>query len=152
MSRSYWQDLVAEKVISLFDIFGIELIEEFGFFDDEEHLRRVDLGSGDFKYGIEIKSGKADLKTGYGLNQESFAYGYVICPEKIVDTVIGYLYINDYHHTGVLAFTDEKKIICYKSASYNSLTPYGDKHKDDIADIYMNVGDIMWLAKVMRAK
>lgn len=63
---------------------------------------RIDLGTKDGKYGIEIKSSVGDLKSGCGLNQENFEYGYVACPENVICQAIGYLYLCDMKHSGVL--------------------------------------------------
>lgn len=64
--------------------------------------KRIDLGTQDGQYGIEIKSCHSDLKSGAGLNQEEFEYGYVACPKELVCYAIGYLYVNGMKKTGVL--------------------------------------------------
>ena len=64
--------------------------------------KRIDLGTQDGEYGIEIKSSHSDLKSGSGLNQEEFEYGYVACPKDLVCYAIGWLYVNGMEKTGVL--------------------------------------------------
>lgn len=80
--------------------------------------KRIDLGTQDGEYGIEIKSCHADLKSGYGLNQEEFEYGYVACPKDLVCYAIGWLYVNGMEKTGVLML-EKNAVSLIKPAVWN---------------------------------
>lgn len=140
---SIWQDKNAINLKRIFKGFGIDLLEELRVpGDTPKQYPRIDLGTPDFKYGIEIKSSRVDLRSGFGLNQEKFAYGYVVCPMEITDVVIGHLYLRGFHSTGVID-TDGDTYWIVKPARFNSSSLY--KNTNDIADIFMNAGDIGFL-------
>lgn len=80
---------------------------------------RIDLGTQDGVYGIEIKSSVSDLKSGNGLNQENFEYGYVACPRNILCQTIGYLYLCGMEHSGVL-MVEKNCVAMIKPAVWNS--------------------------------
>ena len=115
MGNSYFQDYHS-KIIK--DIFSeLELQDEMPV-----GKKRVDLGTLDYRYGIEIKSGHGDLKSGCGLNQCKFSYGYIICPEKLVPYAIGYLYLKGMQETGVIGIDDNNNYLMFKPASFNTHT------------------------------
>lgn len=95
-------------------------------FVSELHIRHVagnktiDLGTQNMEYGIEIKSGVGDLKSGCGLNQNNFKYGYVLIPEKCECQCIGYLFIKGMRNTGVIVSTEKNKIHLVKPAYANA--------------------------------
>lgn len=108
--------------------------------------RSIDLGTTDFKYGIEIKKSMADARTGYGLNQESFAYGYVLCPDRIVEPMIGHLYIGGYSCTGVITISDNDEFEIVKPARYNHNSCYTPKeYPHPLTQEFEEIG--MWHAK-----
>lgn len=78
----------------------------------------IDLGTQDGVYGIEIKSSIGDLKSGNGLNQENFEYGYVACPRNLLCQTIGYLYLCGMEHSGVLMI-EEDGVSMIKPAKWN---------------------------------
>ena len=61
---------------------GITLYDEMPVTEGRRTTKRIDLGTPDYRYGIEIKSGTVDLKSGCGLNQEKFIYPYVLIHVK----------------------------------------------------------------------
>ena len=81
---------------------------------------RIDLGTDDNQYGIEIKSSVGDLKSGCGLNQEFFEFGYVAAPLKIACQVIGYLYMCCMDNTGFIGITDDDRYCLVKPAKANT--------------------------------
>lgn len=112
---SNYQDKHARFMITIFDYLGIELCEELNI---PGTTHRIDLGSRDFKYGIEIKSGSADFATGCGTNQEYFAYGYLLCSDHFSAPAIGRLYQKGMFHTGVIVW-DGYYYRIIKPARYN---------------------------------
>lgn len=91
----------------LMDLFkqgcDLQFVEEFSV-----GKHRIDLGTSDYRYGIEIKSSVGDLKSGCGLNQENFEFGYVVAPLSIACQVIGYLYMCGMENTGFIAIANDK--------------------------------------------
>lgn len=85
--------------------------------------RYVNLGTKDRKYGIEIKSGTGDLKTGYGLNVDDFEFSYIAIPEKFVNQAIGYSYINGHDKCGVIAILNNNRYSLAKAAKANLNSP-----------------------------
>ena len=81
--------------------------------------KRIDLGTSDFKYGIEIKKTVADFNSGCGLNQERFAYGYVLCPRRIAAPIIGHLYLQGFSYTGLISVDDDDHFEILKPATFN---------------------------------
>lgn len=96
-----------------------EAFYEFATFIDEMPTKqgRIDLGTVDMKYGIEIKSSVGDLKSGYGLNQEEFAYPYVLVPQKCVTQALGWLQQQFMYRTGVICICDSGGYRMYKKAT-----------------------------------
>ena len=138
MAYSEWQNFHSENLYNIFSSFGIELYAELHIHKNLSRSVRIDLGSKDFKYGVEIKSGMGDLKTGCGLNQELFAYGYVVCPEKIAPYVIGYLFLNDMNYTGVISW-DGERYEFLKPARFN---PNSFCEHMNLAEELLSLGDI----------
>lgn len=71
------------------------------------HKKSIDFGTDDGEFGIELKSSKQDLMSGYGLNQELFKYGFVLVPTKLIKYTIGHLIVEGYKRTGVLYFKND---------------------------------------------
>lgn len=95
---------------------------------------RIDLGTSDYCYGIEIKSSIGDLKSGCGLNQENFAFGYVVAPLNIACQVIGYLYMCGMENTGFIGITNDDKYTLVKPAILNTRSK-GSKNFNVIASL-----------------
>ena len=111
--------------------FLIELFSEgcdLRFFEEMPvGKHRIDLGTNDYRYGIEIKSNVGDLKSGCGLNQENFAFGYVVAPLNIACQVIGYLYMRGMENTGFIGITNDDKYTLVKPATMNIRSRGSDK-------------------------
>ena len=87
---------------------------------------RCDLGGiyGGNSYGIEVKTSIPDMRSGFGLNQEKFDFGYLAVLPAMVEFAIGHLYVKGFHKTGVIAVDVENN--CYeivKPAEFNPKIP-----------------------------
>ena len=113
--RSYFQERHGNRLAKGFaEACGLHFYEELPL-----GKRRIDLGTDDHQFGIEIKSSVADLKSGCGLNQELFEYGYVVAPMNIACQVIGHLYMCGMENTGFIGITDDDKYTLVKPAKAN---------------------------------
>lgn len=110
--NSYFQEKHSKVLKEIFSSEGVYFIEEL----QVGRHNRIDLGTMDQKYGIEIKSGVVDLKSGCGLNQEAFAFPYIVIPEKNLVQAIGWLYVNGMNRTGVICIDDNDKYFMAKAA------------------------------------
>lgn len=115
--KSDFQKVVSMELIALF-----YKTANIIFYEEQKCGRngqRIDLGTLDGRFGIEIKRNTVDLKSGCGLNQEKYTFGYVCAPLKIAHQVIGYLYMNGMEHTGVIAIDDDGDYTLVKNALPN---------------------------------
>lgn len=104
--------------------------------------QRIDLGTDDGRFGIEIKSNTVDLKSGCGLNQEKYTFGYVCAPLKIAHQVIGYLYMKGMENTGVIAIDNDGDYTLIKGASPNKGLPCDYFITNQIERVFFDNGAI----------
>ena len=143
MAKSSFQEWHSTRLkIGFYETKGIQFIEEMVLPD----RRRVDLCTRSRKYGIEIKSGVGDLKSGNGLNVNDFEYAYVVIPEKCVNHAIGYLYTTNRFQAGVIGIDEDNHYYLAKCAQANLDSGVGDifdslcSASDEIAHLFYEYG------------
>lgn len=113
MANSRFQDYHGDALKRIFrEHLGIDFISEMPCGDG----CRIDLGTSDMKYGIEIKSNITDLKSGYGLNQDKFCWGYVVAPRQLMCQTVGYLYMRGMERAGVIGIAEDDSYYLAKPA------------------------------------
>lgn len=79
----------------------------------------VKLNVNTYDVGIEIKTSKEDLKTGYGRNF-CFFTNYIAVPKHLVLYTLGLKYLNDIpKHVGVLAYVFPRQLFLVENARLN---------------------------------
>lgn len=123
MCKSEFQEYAFERLKET--IKGASDFKQEFLITDDKHVHRwcdiVFVYRG-FTYGIEAKSGHADLSTGYGLNMENkaFAFGYIIVPNNrgYVKKANRVLKDRGFEYTGIMV-VDEDALIIAKPAMIN---------------------------------
>ena len=121
-NMSMWNSkAIAEQLALWFYALGISSTTEMNV----GHKKSIDFGTDDGEYGIELKSSKQDLMSGYGLNQEMFKYGFVLCPQNLLKYTVGHIIVEGYNRTGVLYFenddwTNKNALKCALEAKVNT--------------------------------
>lgn len=144
--KSDFQQYHGRRIQEVFYENGIHLIEEMRV---GKH-RRIDLGTADGKYGIEIKSGVADLKSGCGLNQEAFAYPYLVIPEKNLVQAIGTLYVKGMNRTGVICIADDDTYFMAKAAKCDYKKSSETTYLDELYGLNDEIERLFYKHRAMR--
>ena len=144
--KSDFQRYHGRRLQEAFSEIGIHLIEEMQV---GKH-GRIDLGTADGKYGIEIKSGVTDLKSGCGLNQEAFAYPYLVIPEKNLVQAIGHLYVKGMNRTGVICITDDDKFFMAKAAKCDCEKSSATTYLDELYGLNDEIERMFYKHRAMR--